>query len=452
MNKIIWYITIFIIFYLQISIFNPNVVNANASGETNTGSIIIPDASPILTGTTLVETPTIITTGSTLPTASTPIEPIQNTPSTPIEIETYFVVSAYYSPLPDQAHYLRGNYEDEVILNGRWLRWSSWKAVFEWMLAAPKTYNFWTKIYLEWLWVWEVSDRWWAIVSASGSDSRWYAYDRIDVWMWFWEEWLKRALAWWKKTVKGKVLLNNSTPVSVNHASLPAPESVVKNLVYKPHIDKSQNPWVFSKNITPESGSGDIKELQEVLSDIWLYESWVIDGNYQSIKDTLIDYQIKVGIVTSRTQDWAWYFWPKTSTKLMQEYAIVMQNRKQIETQKKKIENELATIKLKVRTTIDKFVWSIGSPKVWDVGVNVRNLQKSLKTLWYLKAKDSAIYGIKTKEALINYQLNKGIIASRSDPVAGVFWPKTKEAMKQELLEVMETKYLQAKKLLSYAK
>jgi hypothetical protein len=35
------------------------------------------------------------------------------------EEENYFIVTAYYSPLPDQEHYLKGNYEDEIILNGK---------------------------------------------------------------------------------------------------------------------------------------------------------------------------------------------------------------------------------------------------------------------------------------------------------------------------------------------
>jgi hypothetical protein len=33
--------------------------------------------------------------------------------------DRYFVVTAYYSPLPDQKHYLKGNYHDEIRLNGR---------------------------------------------------------------------------------------------------------------------------------------------------------------------------------------------------------------------------------------------------------------------------------------------------------------------------------------------
>ena len=33
--------------------------------------------------------------------------------------EVSFVATAYYSPLPNQKYYLRGNYEKEVILNGK---------------------------------------------------------------------------------------------------------------------------------------------------------------------------------------------------------------------------------------------------------------------------------------------------------------------------------------------
>jgi hypothetical protein len=31
--------------------------------------------------------------------------------------DNYFVVTAYYSPLPGQDYYITGNYEDELILN-----------------------------------------------------------------------------------------------------------------------------------------------------------------------------------------------------------------------------------------------------------------------------------------------------------------------------------------------
>jgi len=74
--------------------------------------------------------------------------------------KTKFRITAYYSPLPNQTHYIKWSYEAEVLMNGKGIRWASWKKVFSGMLAAPSKYPFWTKIYLKWLWVAEVADRW----------------------------------------------------------------------------------------------------------------------------------------------------------------------------------------------------------------------------------------------------------------------------------------------------
>jgi hypothetical protein len=54
--------------------------------------------------------------------------------------EVSLVATAYYSPVPGQKYYLRGDYEREVILNGRGTHGASGKAVFEGMIAAPKDY------------------------------------------------------------------------------------------------------------------------------------------------------------------------------------------------------------------------------------------------------------------------------------------------------------------------
>jgi len=101
------------------------------------------------------------------------------------EDENYFVVTAYYSPLPNQKNYLKGNYEDEVILNGQGIAGASGKPVFSGMLAAPGKYSFGTKIYLEGLGIGEVADRGGAIVKAG---ERGYEHDRIDVWMGYGDE------------------------------------------------------------------------------------------------------------------------------------------------------------------------------------------------------------------------------------------------------------------------
>lgn len=77
-----------------------------------------------------------------------------------------FIVTAYYSPLPDQNFYLKGNYEAEKILNGNGTNGASGKPVFVGMIAAPKTYNFGTRIDFEGLGVGIVEDRGGAIVKA----------------------------------------------------------------------------------------------------------------------------------------------------------------------------------------------------------------------------------------------------------------------------------------------
>lgn len=118
-----------------------------------------------------------------------------------------FVVTAYYSPLPWQKKYLKWSYEADIKLNWKWVHWASWKPVASWMLAWPKNYAFWTKVYIEWLWVWSIEDRGSAIVM---NWERWYDYDRIDVWMWYWDDWLKKALSWWKRTVKWEILENTA--------------------------------------------------------------------------------------------------------------------------------------------------------------------------------------------------------------------------------------------------
>lgn len=63
--------------------------------------------------------------------------------------EKYLIATAYYSPLPGQSYYLRGSYEADVRLNGNGTHGASGREVFPGMLAAPKTYEFGTKIYIE---------------------------------------------------------------------------------------------------------------------------------------------------------------------------------------------------------------------------------------------------------------------------------------------------------------
>lgn len=465
--------------------------------------------------------------------------------------EDCFVVTAYYSPLPDQKYYFKWSYEADIILNGRWVRWASWKEVFPWMFAAPKKYDFWTKIYLDWVWVWEVSDRWWAIVQAW---VRWYEYDRIDIWMWHWEEWLKRALTWWKKTVcNSKVLEDNETQVSINLSNFPAPDSAllalkkaetnifaidiwinspiedVKKLheflnklgyynwninskynkdtvkaVVKFQLDNkiivsTKNNWAWlwgnqtravavevenkiieeekkkleeqnkniqnnisdpilalltkneKKSIYEDSSTESIKEIQTALKEIWAYK-WEISWKYSDVKDSLIEYQIKIWVIKNKNDSVAWYFWPKTNKQVQKDYLALVETKKAEEEKNKKIQAELALVSEKVNQRVTEHIWNIWTPKEWDVWANVRVLQQTLSMLWYFKVKDTAIFWNSTKNALIEYQLAKWIIKDKNEEWAWVFWPKTKDTLKNELYTLIETKILKDKNLLVYKK
>lgn len=108
-----------------------------------------------------------------------------------------FITTAYYTPIRWQKKYYRWSYEKDIALqwNGRT---ASWKPAKIWTISAPRNYKFWTKIYLDWIWVWEVQDRGWSI--------RW---NRIDIWMWEWDIWRQRAIKRGKRKLNWTIVSSN---------------------------------------------------------------------------------------------------------------------------------------------------------------------------------------------------------------------------------------------------
>jgi len=208
-----------------------------------------------------------------------------------------FIITAYYSPLKWQRRYTTWSYYWDIRLNWWWHTTASWKKVFPWLLAAPKNYKFWTKIFLEWIWVWSVEDRWWAIVNAW---DRWHTSDRIDVWMWYWDEWLARALKWWKREVKWEILWSDNFASNVEFKNSPA---------YK----------YQTLLVTSKSSKQDVIKLQTLFKNINTYNG-PLDWKYSSIKDDLIWFQLKNKIIKTRYQFYAWLFWPKWLAAIRRRY------------------------------------------------------------------------------------------------------------------------------------
>ncbi len=330
----------------------------------------------------------------------------------------YFIVTAYYSPLPNQKHYLKGSYKAEKRLNWEWIKWASWKNVFSGMLAWPKWYNFWTKIYLKWLWIWEISDRWWAIVHAW---KRWYKYDRIDLWVWYWEKWLERALYWWKRKIEWYII-KKSNKVSINYKKIPALEWTTRKLK---KISNIFNQWIWIK-----SKKERIIELQNFLQKIWIY-NWKIDWIYnKKIIDIIYNFQINNSIIKKQNSYWAGYWWKKTRNLFLQKYINWEFNRKKTITKKQKIEKkEINIFNRPIKTNTE-----------------IKKLQTILKQLnlynWKINWNYSDI-----KKIILNFQLKNKIIKNKTQLWAWYYWPKTRSYFKKEYNLYLEKQKIKQEEL-----
>lgn len=358
-----------------------------------------------------------------------------------------FIVTAYYSPLPDQDYYLKWNYEDELKLNGMWIKWASWKDVFIWMLAAPKNYEFWTKVKLEWLGVWSIEDRWWAIVNAW---IRWYTDDRIDVWMWYWDEGLRKALFWWKRKVKWSILSKDSN-ITLDVNDIPSPIFVKKNLenstinvtnnLQNSSINLTStikkeviinNLSIFDKYLQKNSNTKDIILLQEKLLELSLY-NWELTWKYSDILDILVNYQLSKNIISSENSVWAWCFWPSTRKNMKQDYEKYLVVKKEEEKRKIYLTQKFDELSKISENSVNEIMDSIWQPVFWEVSPWVRELQISLKKLWNFKYNDTAIFWDITRESIVNFQLENNIISSVSDIWSWILWPKTREVLENSL-------------------
>jgi len=337
------------------------------------------------------------------------ILPVQNLQAD----NNYFIVTAYYSPLPDQKYYITGSYESEIRLNGKGIAWASGKNVFSGMLAAPSKYAFWTKIYLEWLWVWSVEDRGGAIVPAG---KRGYSHDRIDIWVWSGDEGLRRAMYWGKRKIAWNVL--SATNTTLDYKTIPAPSWAVPKTttLYGKAVQVEQSSTatkkeldIFSLSLWKWSDTSYISKLQEILLELGYYTTQEITWVYDTHTiDAVYNFQVNNNILTHEYEKWAGSYGPKTRSKLKEIYWLYTKEQEELK----------------------------------------EFLQKILSELWYFKYKDTAIFGVKTQNALIDFQLSNSVISGNDSLWVGVFWPKTRSTIIEELSKIHFEKVLKLEWLL----
>ncbi len=85
----------------------------------------------------------------------------------------------------------------------------------------------------------------------------------------------------------------------------------------------SSNKWnassIFDTPVYTDSSFDDIVEVQKIYRNLWYYD-WKIDWNYNSILNDIIKYQLDKKIILSTSDDWAWYFGPKTRAQTKIDY------------------------------------------------------------------------------------------------------------------------------------
>ena len=300
-------------------------------------------------------------------------------------VKKTFRISAYYSPLPGQKKYLRGNYAAEIRLNGNGTNGADGTEVYHGMIAAPKNYPFGTKIFIPGFGIRTVHDRGGAIVNAG---QRGQQHDRIDIWMGYGDEGLEKALAWGMRTIEG-IVLPNETLENVNFYWL--------------------NSAVIVKNSTMEFGSSgnSVKLLQQNLKNLGFFSEEITGFFGNETKKSLIEFQIAHHIISSENETGAGIFGPKTSRKLSQQIA----------------QNKISNTDSK--NQFDPFF----SKKIafGEKNDSVKLLQQNLKNLGFFSEEITGFFGNETKKSLIEFQIAHHIISSENETGAGIFGPKTKK-------------------------
>jgi hypothetical protein len=298
-----------------------------------------------------------------------------------------FIVTAYYSPLPNQSFYLKWNYEAEKILNGEWTHGASGKPVFVGMIAAPKTYNFGTRIDFDGLWVGIVEDRWGAIVNAW---ERGHSYDRIDIWMGSGESGLRRAMVWGKRRVSGTFTTDTTIP-----------------LLNFRDIDTGKIDLSNYNTVTNISTSGYLSsEVLAQFSDL----GYAVEGS--DSRSMLISFQKDHDIIKNVSSDGAWVYGPRTKSTLQSEHSQYIRLR---DAEIVKIEAErtlLVAAKTEWENNYQRAqikVSAIGSPKRGESGTHIATLQKALKMRGYFRWKENGLMTGPTIIAIKNLQKSYGV-------------------------------------------
>lgn len=300
--------------------------------------------------------------------------------------EQDFVVTAYYSPLPNQCCYVRGSLELDQELNGKGTHGADGTPVYPGMIAAPSIYPFGTRIVLPGLGTFTVHDRGGAITESQDGTHR------LDVWAGSGEEGLARALAFGVKHIRGKVhpSCNPQPPEAVTFETLPAPVSQITPYAGDTLSVLALAPQAGDRNVAVQTMQQTLKELGYFTEPVTGFFGDVTKGSLATFLD---DHNI-----------------PEAPLKLTKKAATLLVARLQ---------------RKSARTPLTDFVGP-GS-----TGSAVLRAQRTLRFLGYYRGRTHGRYDDRLRDAIIRFQKDRGLIAGPDSPGAGRIGPLTKAAIEK---------------------
>ncbi|MEK7085851.1 MAG: peptidoglycan-binding protein [Patescibacteria group bacterium] len=354
-----------------------------------------------------------------------------------------FTISAYYSPLPCQNRYVTGSYGGDIRLNGGGKRGADGTSVYPGMVAAPRSYNFGTKMDIPGVGIVAVHDRGGAIVASNNSNY----YDRLDIWMGYGDKGLARALNWGKRTmevvvygvndsIQEQVALGDFSPEEANpntctyvaNAVVNTPSEPIVTLASVTPVPPSAPTEIFLDTDLKLGDSGDkVAALQTQLKKLNLYRTEVT-GNYGEVtKHAVFKFQQIQGLVMDEKSPYSGVFGPKTRDGLNELVASRNYNNIKIA----KATDDYKTVMLaKAEMDRPKKRLLTAELRYGTRGPEVAELQKFLKSQGFFEgALITQYYGVVTKEAVLKFQKAHNIINSETDTGAGHVGPATLETI-----------------------
>lgn len=363
--------------------------------------------------------------------------------------EKVFVVTAYYSPKSGQAFYYKDTFEAEKALNWEWLHGASGKPVFNGMLAAPSSYNFGWLLYFPTLgWVWEIADRWWAIVQAG---EKWQSYDRIDVWMWTGELWLVKALVFGKQTI---------TWYYCDAATVK-----VKWIKTKVWFDLESIPiqkYFFDSTLF-------LQELKYGRTDVWVYklQEYLMKFGYINKKTGYFGWETKNALCKYQITRWLssqkycgtfgsntryhmkneakkrWFLPDFSETTTIEDLIYYSKNYSfksnvmSSDSEESKIDPSpsVQDNKKTINYFTEPYNNGIQNSKIWD-------LQDMLRHYWFYEWKLTNTYDKKTLNAVHNFQVAAWILKAedKTSSARWWMWPSTRNKLNEKRTEFQEFK------------